>query len=199
MSLVERLLGAAAEEVVEVQTEQAPVVSEDRQTWLCDVVCNRKDEVALADRHWSGRPGAIVETETRRRAFRNGRIDLADANRVLQDALVPMVLIADARDWYRVKEGLFQVFAYKVISCLDSLRRGPTAPINLISSCCACRKWCDLINNLPEGESGDVGRCLRDEQLGKTRVCDGIGGKSVATTVRQKLHKKALADLPPSF
>lgn len=84
MSLVEPLPEEAAEEVVEGQTEQAPVVSEDLQTWLCDVVCNRKDEVALADRRWSGRPGAIVDTETRRRTFRNGRIDLADPNRVLR-------------------------------------------------------------------------------------------------------------------
>lgn len=96
MSLVEPLLGEAAEEVVEVQTEQAPVVSEDRQTCLCDVVCNRKDEVALADGRRSGRPGAIVETETRRRTFRNGRIDLTDANRVLREALVRLVSIADA-------------------------------------------------------------------------------------------------------
>lgn len=96
MSLVEPLPEEAAEGVVEVQTEQARVVSEDRQTCLCDVVCNRKDEVALTDRRRSGRPGAIVETETRGRSFRNGRIDLTDANRVLREALVQMVSIADA-------------------------------------------------------------------------------------------------------
>ena len=84
MSLVERLPAEAAEVVVGALIAQAPVVSEDLQTWLCDVVCNRKDEVALADRRWSGRPGAIVDTETRRRTFRNGRIDLADPNRVLR-------------------------------------------------------------------------------------------------------------------
>jgi len=84
MSLVGPLPVEAAEVVVEVQIEQAPVVSEDRQTWLCDVVCNRKDEVALTDRRRSGRPRAIVETETRRRSFRTGRIDLAEANRVLR-------------------------------------------------------------------------------------------------------------------
>jgi hypothetical protein len=70
MSLVERLPAEAAEVVVGALIAQAPVVSEGPQTWLCDVVCKRKDEVVLADRRWSRRPKAIAET--RLRILRNG-------------------------------------------------------------------------------------------------------------------------------
>jgi hypothetical protein len=82
MSLVEPLPGEAAEVVVGALIAQAPVVSEGRQTWLCDVVCKRKDDVVVGDRRWSRRPEAIAET--RLQTLRIGRIDLAGVNRVLR-------------------------------------------------------------------------------------------------------------------
>jgi hypothetical protein len=70
------------EVVAGVQTGQAPVASGDRQTWLCVVVCKRKEDQVLADRRNPGSLRALAETRVQ--TLRSGRIDMAEANRVLR-------------------------------------------------------------------------------------------------------------------
>jgi hypothetical protein len=94
MSLVEPLLEGEVEVVAGVQIAQAPVVSGDRQTWLCVVVCKRKEEVVLSDRHWSGSLKALAETRVC--GIFGTAVSIWQVRTEYCDALVRVVLIADA-------------------------------------------------------------------------------------------------------
>jgi hypothetical protein len=88
------------------------------------------------------------------------------------------------------------VFAYIVIKLCPQSPKSRTAPIIVHHVGVLAGDGVFEVRTYRRRWPGIAGR-LRDEQLNEMCVCDGIGGKSVPATDREKLQKKAAADDPP--